>query len=67
MTTKDNSVTINARWGELDSVIEWCSEYCTDKWDLAEIIEPAGRNGGIYKFDFENSGDQVLFVLRWLK
>lgn len=65
MTIKDNSVTINAKWGELDTVFNWCSEHCAGSWDLAEIVEPAGYTGGKYQFTFDNDGDLILFELRW--
>lgn len=65
MTIRDNSVTIVAKFGELDSVFNWCTENCSDDWDLAEIVEPAGYSGGVYEFKFNDGGDVILFELRW--
>ena len=64
-TDQSNTVTVSVQYGDLDTVIHWCTENCIEGWDLAEIKEFGGMANGIYQFNFESAKDATYFNLKW--
>lgn len=56
---------VQLKFGELEPMIEWVKQHCTNRW-YYEIVEPAGLNTGIYKFNFYSEKDYFKFVM-WKK
>jgi hypothetical protein len=52
-------------YGKLKPIIEWCEIHCKCDWGYNCQI-PAGRDGGLYDFYFENESDYINFIL-WKK
>ena len=56
---------IDIPFGELKSVIEWCTDNCINDWRFNEEFNPADTKHG-YDFYFESERDYVAFVV-WKK
>lgn len=63
--TTQHKTPILIRWGELQTVLEWCKNNCRNEWGY-RCIEPAGFDAGDYEFYFQTERDQINFIL-WKK
>ena len=55
---------ISVPFGELQSIIDWCDNNCTDRWRYME--DPDGTMYNSWIFFFESERDYVAFTL-WRK
>ena len=56
---------LEIKFGELETIMEWCRTRIQDDWDLV-ILKEAGQNPGIYRFGFKDEKDFVTFIM-WKK
>ena len=49
-------------YGKLSSMISWLQRNCVGDWGY-DCVVPAGRDGGMYEFYFEEERDYTAFVL----
>lgn len=49
-------------FGQLGHTIEWAGTNCSNNWSY-DTIETAGKDGGVYRFYFDEKTDYVNFVL----
>jgi hypothetical protein len=61
-TLKKHEAEVHLRFGELNPMIEWVKEHCTNNWNY-EILESAGSSDGTYKFNFYSEEDYFKFVM----
>jgi hypothetical protein len=61
-TTKKHEAEVHLRFGELNPMIEWVKEHCTNNWNY-EILESAGSSDGTYRFNFYSEEDYFKFIM----
>ena len=75
VTQELKQVNLRIEHGELGKVMEWCRENCHADWRIENNVQIASydhlpdRFGGYYNnfiFIFDNTADQMAFVLKWL-
>ena len=49
-------------FGELGSIVTWICENCSDNWNY-EVLVSAGKDAGLYRFQFQEDIDYVKFTL----
>lgn len=62
MLPNTNKVEVEARYGELTSLIQWCERNCTDEWAY-QVLDLAGEKWGDYEFYFKSEKDLVAFTI----
>lgn len=61
MLPNTNKVKIHVKYGELTSLIQWCSRNCSGEWAY-EVLGTAGSSAGEYTFYFEDEKDLFAFT-----
>ena len=56
---------LEIKYGELESIMDWCRDHVKEDWDLI-IMREAGQLPGIYRFGFKDEKDFVTFIM-WKK
>lgn len=57
-----HKVEISLGYGELNPIIKWAENNCTNNWNY-EIIVSAGKEAGLYRFFFKEDRDAVAFTI----
>lgn len=65
LVNNDFSVEIDIKFGELNSVMQWCQRNCESEWGYL-VLDSAGEEAGTYKFEFSTETDLINFIL-WKK
>lgn len=63
-TNTPNSVSILVKFGELQSVLDWCETHCIGKWEF-DVSGWIVSKDPHWTFEFEDEQDCVLFSLTW--
>lgn len=63
--TQEYSTKLNLKFGELAPTVSWCRNNCVGIWGYT-VLDPAGRESGVYDFHFNNETDYINFML-WQK
>ena len=58
------STLIEIEYGNLESIINWCSEHFTNWGYSIDVL--AGAKAGKYQFEFTSESDLITFIL-WKK
>jgi hypothetical protein len=60
-----HKIDIEVGFGELGPLIDWVDTNCSNNWNY-EVLATAGRDAGVYRFNFRDDRDYVNFML-WKK
>lgn len=52
-------------WGQLDTVLQWCKDYCKEEWRWQMVHVSTQTLDGEYVFYFRDGQDATAFSLRW--
>lgn len=63
MNNTTDKVTVSLKFGDLDQVVEWCDRNCSE-WAVGNF-DVGGQSNGTYQFEFYNTADAALFILKW--
>ena len=58
-----HSAEIRVKFGELQTVMDWCDENCVGPWWFQD--PDWSSDYAEWKFSFGNERDCLLFVLKW--
>lgn len=65
ITNNNFNAELKIEFGKLETIVKWCSQNCLQDWGY-EVLYPAGREEGEYKFFFIDRDDYINFLL-WQK
>lgn len=64
-TKYDHSADVRIKFGELQTVMDWCDKNCAGVWWFQDPEWASGSQDAQWRFSFDNERDCLLFVLKW--
>ena len=61
----DHAHEIVKPFGQIEQVIDWCKNECTDEWRWQLVEISSDRRPGRYIFYFDSERDCLAFVMKW--